>query len=327
MFGLEALDVMIGLVTVYLVFGLACTAIVEAIATLLKVRSTNLHAAMSEFLAGDLNDTENFVEAFYSHPLVQSLSKGDKGRPSYIPSETVALVVEELVRAGKTGASIMAAVEALPQTPDGEPINRIRALLQVLAKQAGDDAAKFRTMVETHFNVAMDRVSGWVKRRQQWTAIVTASILVLGANVDTIAIAQALTSKPEARATVRKLAEEILIEQPSEEARATDQQAEKKEATATEQQPEKKIDTTKTNEALDRLREAKKVLETSGLPFGWEGGVFSLREWIQVPSKILGWLISIFAISLGAPFWFDVLQRFMKVRAAGSVEAKDEKKK
>jgi hypothetical protein len=28
--------------------------------------------------------------------------------------------------------------------------------------------------------------------------------------------------------------------------------------------------------------------------------------------------VSIFAVSLGAPFWFDVLQRFMRVRAAGA---------
>jgi hypothetical protein len=40
-----------------------------------------------------------------------------------------------------------------------------------------------------------------------------------------------------------------------------------------------------------------------------------------------GLLVSIFAVSLGAPFWLDVLQRFMRVRAAGKApgEKEDEK--
>lgn len=37
MFGLESLDMMIGLVTIYLILALACTAIVEAMAAWLNV--------------------------------------------------------------------------------------------------------------------------------------------------------------------------------------------------------------------------------------------------------------------------------------------------
>jgi hypothetical protein len=34
-------------------------------------------------------------------------------------------------------------------------------------------------------------------------------------------------------------------------------------------------------------------------------------------SRILGWLLTIAAISLGAPFWFDTLIRFVNIRGAG----------
>jgi len=54
MFGLETLDVLIGLITVYLTFGIACTAIVETVAAWLSLRGSNLEAALQEFLAGDL---------------------------------------------------------------------------------------------------------------------------------------------------------------------------------------------------------------------------------------------------------------------------------
>ena len=81
MFGLEMLDVLIGLVTVYLAFGMACTAIVEAISAWLNVRSKNLEAALNEVFAGMYKQDETFVKAFYNHPHVQALSKGTDGRP------------------------------------------------------------------------------------------------------------------------------------------------------------------------------------------------------------------------------------------------------
>jgi hypothetical protein len=33
-------------------------------------------------------------------------------------------------------------------------------------------------------------------------------------------------------------------------------------------------------------------------------------------SSIAGWLITGFAVSLGAPFWFDLLSKFMNVRSS-----------
>jgi len=59
---------------------------------------------------------------------------------------------------------------------------------------------------------------------------------------------------------------------------------------------------------------------------GWTGWPSGANGWL---SKVAGLLVSIFAVSLGAPFWFDVLQRFMQVRAAGAKEdnKKDEQKK
>ena len=203
MFGLEMLDVLIGLVTVYLMFGLACTAIVEAIAAWFGLRSSNLEAAMSEFFAGDLKEKQTFVKAFYDHPLVQILSKGKDGRPSYIPPETVGRVVEALVTANSAAASLTAAVQALPGTSEN---NRIKGLLDAFVTQASGDAAAFRKTVETHFNAVMDRASGWLKRRQQTVGLIVSAVLVIGANVDTIGLATSLASSPEARATMVKTA-------------------------------------------------------------------------------------------------------------------------
>ena len=410
MFGAETLDVLIGLVTIYLVFGIACTAIVEAFAAWLKVRSKNLEAAMDEFLAGDLNESQKFVAAFYAHPLVQSLSKGKKKRPSYIPPETVGQVVEDLVmknngkddKKGKKSknavvpfASLVEAVNALPKN-EKEPgekkneinINRIRGLLQVLVKQAGGDATAFRKAVETHFNAVMERVSGWVKRRQQLTAIIAAACLVAGANVDTIAIATSLAASPEARKAIIEIAKKELEKPPlgaegkkeskGEAATAAEQKKQgpgekgkktgqtvseqskqmsgnegeksgKKENTTTVEQKaqnpagEQKQESAaaggaavehakqESGDARIDIEHAMSVLQSTGLPFGWKDQWSNLWTGDGVAAKVLtklaGLLFSIFAISLGAPFWFDILQRFMKVRATGFSEKDDKKKK
>jgi hypothetical protein len=39
--------------------------------------------------------------------------------------------------------------------------------------------------------------------------------------------------------------------------------------------------------------------------------------------KLLGFLITAIAISLGAPFWFDLLNKLVKIRTAGKKEGPD----
>jgi hypothetical protein len=53
-----------------------------------------------------------------------------------------------------------------------------------------------------------------------------------------------------------------------------------------------------------------------GLPIGWESNS-PINIWTAIP----GWLMSIAAISLGAPFWFDLLTKLMKLRAPSGAAA------
>jgi hypothetical protein len=55
---------------------------------------------------------------------------------------------------------------------------------------------------------------------------------------------------------------------------------------------------------------------------GWQDvDVCDGKAW---PSRLLGWFLSITAISLGAPFWFDILKRVMSIRNAGQKPEKSE---
>lgn len=291
MFGLETLDVLIGLVTVYLVFGIACTAILETIESWLNMRSSNLEAALREFLAGDFTQNEIFVTKFYEHPLVQALSKGTNGRPSYIPPEIVGLVVEQILTVGGTVGNLPEAVNLLPGTHGN---NRIKGLLHTLVIQANGDVTLFRKAVETHFNSVMDRASGWYKRHTQNVALLVAAVLVIGANVDTIALATLLASSPTARVKLVEIADLKVREKQVEGGKGITIEEEKTQV-----------------EAADR---AASEMESAGIQFGWKDCPKTFKAFL---AKVVGLLVSIFAVSLGAPFWFEICQRFMQVRATG----------
>lgn len=308
MFGIESLDVMIGIITIYLIFALACTAIVEAISTWLNVRSSNLEAALGEFLHGSVEGDKAFTEAFFAHPIVQSLSKGSDGRPSYIPPEIIGQVVTGLIHAKEGASTLKQAIADLPGTSED---NRIKGLLDALHREAGEDIAAFRKLVEYHYDAAMDRASGWYKKKTQTFALIVSAFLVIGANVDTLKIVNALSTNPEARAKMVELAQ--------------DQVNRINAASSTPAAPT-------LHEATEKLASAHADLTSAGIQLGWNGSYPALKddqgwhwgEWLDLASskagisKFFGLLLSILAISLGAPFWFDILNRVMQIRAAGA---------
>ena len=61
--------------------------------------------------------------------------------------------------------------------------------------------------------------------------------------------------------------------------------------------------------------EYAKISNVLGL--GWSAGdVFvSPVAWLQ---RILGWLVTALAISLGAPFWFNALKKILSIRSSES---------
>ena len=317
MFGLETLDVLIGLLTIYLIFGMACTAIVEACLTWFNVRSKNLEAALKEFLHGKLDDEQSFVDAFYQHPLVQMLSKGENGRPSYIPPQIVGQVVESLLT--DNGAKTLKdSVSSLPGTLQD---NRIKGMLNVLATQAKDTAA-FREAVEEHFDASMDRASGWVKRSSHTITLAVSLLLVVGANVDTIDLASSLATNPETRAKMLDIAQQHSTVETA--AKKENEQSESAAPVVTTGVDAIESAKKQSASALSTVEQAQANMKLIGLPLGWShcpkdiGGSW----WL---SKAVGLLVSMLAVSLGAPFWFTTLQKLMQLRT--SISPRDTKKK
>lgn len=352
MLSLEMLDVAIGMIFVYLLISLICTAINEMVESKLKLRAVDLEQGIRELLK-DYNGT-GLAMRLYQHPLVSGLYRGTyqpselrpdpdpqkirysrgSNLPSYIPAETFALALMDLLKpASATPSGSAKDASASPNSPienqnaTGPSIlpvnpqtllpfrNAILALgdtpvqraLLPLIDAAGGDVSKARANIENWYNNSMDRVAGWYKRRVQKIIFVIGFIIVVCMNADSIAIFNNLANERPLRGAIVDAAERI--------------------------PPKKTSDTVQVFAAKAGIDSLYQL----GMPIGWNwksqlnpnhdattnlnaipefsstvGLSSSLWQWFI---KLIGWLITAFAISLGAPFWFDMLNKVMVVRS------------
>ncbi len=157
MLGLHVLDIALGLIFVYLLLSIICTAANELIAGLFKLRAKNLAKGIGNLLGN--RGVPRLEESFYDHPLIRSLYK-HRSKPSYIPPRVFAMALLDLIAPVKEGgvrvmADIRAEASKLPRDAD------LRKTLLILMDEAGDSVKRLQHNIEMWFDDSMDRVAGW----------------------------------------------------------------------------------------------------------------------------------------------------------------------
>jgi hypothetical protein len=391
MFNAPALDVAIGLTFLYLSLALMVTAVNEWIAGVLKLRGKSLSDGVVQLLDGPPEARRRRLlgviprgpalppgpasRAFFAHPLIKALSKAGRP-PSYIPPRTFALVVKDL-------AARKQEREAPPADGQPEPDDHLRRQFRTLA--LGRSAADTRSQVEileSWFNDAMDRVSGWYKRRLQVITLGVAAALTVLMNADTFRAASILWTNPtirdavveQARAraaqpappptpagvgdltkpgtdtTRRSSAEFVGLDAAAETAgempaltaadisairlfvgwsdgfeRFNDSLcAAKQDAVNAACGPAGAADESRCQALIDDLARDRRCradganrLGTGAFP-GWALVSHPRMTLTLAGTHLAGWLLTAVAVSLGAPFWFDLLSRLVNIRGAGN---------
>lgn len=172
------------------------------------------------------------------------------------------------------------------------------------AHAAAYEIERLRENIEQWFDDAMDRVSGWYKRWTQKILLGIAIVIVLAANVDTIMLAKRLSRENALRASIVAAAERaVQAENPTEDPTARENLLKEASQLALPlgwiPHPEDPY-------------KAEQVPNCTGVPFPWSE---CLGGW---GLKLVGLVISIIAIQIGAPFWFDTLSKFINLRGAGT---------
>jgi hypothetical protein len=291
--GIAALDVLIGLFFLYFVLSTVCSAVNEAISQTLNLRAKNLERGIRNLL----NDSEH-VTAFYKHWRVQALSKPPRpliGRrpPSYIPLRVFALTVLDTFAPPTDAVESSDLVARAKRTVETIQNPFVRGLIEDALNESRADVDRFRTALEKSFDEVMDRASGWYKRRVQIILFLIALALVGISNADSFSIGQRLWKDDALRAVVV--------------ARAQNQ------SNATScRDPE-------ATSPADRAAQCVDQIEELGIPFGWSAKT-SPNNLEEDLGKALGLLITAFALSFGAPFWFDLLGKVANLRGTGPRE-------
>lgn len=283
------LNVVIGLVLIFLLYSLFATTILELISSLLSFRGRNLEKALRNML--DSGGEQMFLQ-FKENPMYKQLSGrfvGKTSPPSYLPTEKFRSILFQVAAMGREGKKLDESIEQLPE-------GGFKDVLRQLRDEAQGDMEQFKQQVELWFNDVMDRASGWYKRHIQRILIYLGILIAAVFNVDSLEIYGQLSHDPE-------MAKQVAIE-------AARVVAGRDTVVLTKENTEVR------QELYQVLSESLEVLK-SPLGIGWAGvhaQGMTYRDWLF---KVVGWLVTAMAISLGAPFWFDMLKKAVNIRSSG----------
>lgn len=345
------IDVAIALVLTFALTAMAASAVVEWIGNLTKKRAKYLLRGLRNMLdaAGDttaategkprtgdgvrtekalyqqaLEPTGQDIQALrqsptavaggltallFDHPLLRSMMQPTRSAtatrsrvPPYVSSEVFAhALLDTLVPRDARPLVLDEVRAAVLALSDKMPA---KAALLALLNQTQTGLDEFVGKLENWYDAQMDRVSGWYKRWAKRWIIVVAAVLCIGANVDAYAVARTLYADPVLRTGV--IAE---VQQ----GRACG---------AAGQQPQDQVACVRgVVDAANGpglvlwpracLSHVSACVAQPGQPAG--GG-----DWLL---KLLGLAVTVAAASMGAPFWFDVLNRLVNLRSTGKIPA------
>jgi len=335
-----ALDVAIGLVLMYLVLSLFCTTINESIASFLKLRAATLHSALEEMI-----DDPNVRALFYNNGLIDgarvAANAGAVARtdgpaegepppappaaagaglldkitgiattwrakhPSYLSGRSVAMAL--IGSLDSTNA--IPAISEVEDTVKNLPDSNIRDALAAALAQANGDVNKLRDSISAWYDDSMARLSGAYKRYLKVISIVIGLAVAAAVNADTLQVAKALWTNPVLRSEAVDMAAKVNASKSAVLASTNCTQPTGGDA----------------NDAAHQAYNLCALNESvMALPIGWTGPLpCDFQFWLW---KVLGILLTAIALSLGAPFWFDLLAQFMNLRGSGDKPASEPQK-
>ncbi|GAB2190853.1 hypothetical protein MAH1_24610 [Sessilibacter sp. MAH1] len=187
--------------------------------------------------------------------------------------------------------------------------NRWRAQVFQYWIQSGQNVEQFEHLLAVWFNDAAERSKGWFKRRLRlWVLLPIGFCLAVFVNANTIDILRLIMENPTVREQQVSLAEKLV-----------ESGKIKIESCASE------------NLEKNSFKDCQKNIKDLAIDVipvvGWSdktpiyevvtgkgGGI--VQSSITVFGTLIGWFITAVALSLGAPFWFDMLNRLVKARTS-----------
>lgn len=167
--------------------------------------------------------------------------------------------------------------------------------LKIYLSDLESDVKALGLEVEAWFNRGMARAQGVYKRNAKAVGLMIGIAIAISLNADSLHILDSLSRDPAVRNAITQAAEQVATDNP---------------------------------EVIGQLEEeVDQVLSDLPIPIGYSEAITSKQQAAQdswfiplIPRRLVGWLITGFAISMGSSFWFNLLKRVVNVKNSGKEE-------
>jgi hypothetical protein len=312
---LGILELVIGLVFIYFILGLMSTVVREIFNNFLNYRAKHLEAWLKDTFSEELGSK------ILKHKLIDGLT-AKKRRASFYPTKVFINTLLDQINSekDKDGDNKPYTIDSIKKKineSDLLPADFKRTLLQSISESRGD-LKRFKNDVGNWFDQAMVRISGTYKKHTQKALILISFIIVVAVNADTIELSKYFHDNPVQRKAMVEQIDRMVKEGELEEL-YQDIIHENDTVQNTAVIP---IDSLKAE--IQTFHELNEELSSYNLPLGWQKvtigmGVLNHQNPGWILSKICGLLLTTLAVSIGAPFWYDVLNKLVNLRSSGAL--------
>lgn len=352
-FSSTIVQVALSTVISWALFALLCSMVHEIIVQLKSERGRFFRSKIFEKLFDSSNNI-NWGLLLYNHSSIKLLTKSEKSPPTEINSKTLAEALIDIVANAQATKILKNDSQFQSSEFHNETLKKIEfattnlgqsdiiimlrnALSKAKLKNQGSEGVNesqiYLSLIEDvkiWFDQFGDRTTAWYKKISQKRLFIVGLLIALAINIDSLTLFEYYRGNPTTRAgildfyTKNKLQLEIVNAK---------YDGTIKDSTSINSE------TIKVNkEEIIKLGKQIDSLKTSiDLPIGWDKAVCinsnnkeskntQLNEFTFscIIYKLIGILISAFAASLGAPFWFDVLKKATTVTVTKKTEGHEQ---
>ncbi|MBV4360501.1 hypothetical protein [Pinibacter aurantiacus] len=302
-FDLPIIQIALSIIVSWALFAIFLGLIQEAVAQVLAERGRFMKTYLLKQLWDEANNI-NWASLIYMHGSVDLLSRAYNKPTNDIEPKLFAKTFIEVL-----GSSHAAQMNLIPQVYQNKVLNDFKSAVTTLersdvvtflrmamnnaelndssAKPSNNESVVYDNLVKQivdWYNEFQERLSLWYKKRMRQRLFIFGLIAALILNVDSIQLFNFYRIHPESREAVQRYYQNYVADS----------------AQSLLKAPPKQV-----AQSLDSLAKAVE------LPVGYDYSVFkqhpATKCWFFW--KLLGIVISGFAVSFGAPFWFDVLKK------------------
>jgi len=262
------LDLVVGLIFIYFILSITCSAFLEVLSGLFNFRGRLLKRWIIRTFSTDGADV--VWSAILRHHLVSRLEKEGRRFPERIPGTLFANVLLDL----------SSNKEILSLYP--EELQRVWARFP---SGSGSDRKRIASQLKKWFKVLQGRMTDQYKRLVRIWLTLIAALIILPSNADTFRMADWLMGHPKERSGIADMAVRWTNDTAGDPSGYT----------------------------MEQLASVQDQLLKTGIPVGWErdSPIHGFAAW---SAKIAGLLITVLCVSMGAPFWYDMLRYLANLR-------------